>query len=70
MALTAKGRKRIKPSNFALPGKRYPINTLARARNALSRVGQHGSPSEKAAVKRAVKRKYPALAERSSVIKT
>jgi hypothetical protein len=49
---------------------KYPINSLARARNALSRVSAHGSAAEKRMVKAAVKRKYPALARRSSVIRT
>ena len=49
---------------------KYPIDTLARARNALARVSAHGSSREKAMVKAAVKRKYPALAKRSSVIST
>jgi len=57
--LTARGRKRIKADNFALSGRRYPIHDRAHARNALSRVAQHGTPSEKATVRRKVKRKYP-----------
>lgn len=60
--LTAKGRRRIKTSNFALKSKRkYPIHTIAHARNALARVSQHGTSSEKATVRRAVKRKYPSI---------
>ena len=60
--LTAKARKKIKPSNFALPGRRYPIQDPSHARNALARVSQHGSPAEKAKVKAAVRRKYPGIA--------
>lgn len=70
---TAKGRKRIKKSNFALGPKkgtigkgRYPIHDLAHARNALARVAQHGTASEKAAVRSAVYKKYPALKKRVS----
>lgn len=59
--LTAAARKHIKPSNFALPGKRYPINDPAHARNALARVSQFGSPAEKAKVRAAVHRKYPGI---------
>jgi len=60
--LTAKGRKRIKGSNFALPGARkYPIHDLSPARNALARVAQHGSASQKATVRAKVYRKYPSL---------
>lgn len=62
--LTARGRKRIKAKNFALPGRRYPIQDLSHARSALARVAQHGSPSDKARVRRAVYRKYPALKKR------
>jgi hypothetical protein len=49
---------------------KYPVNTMARARNALSRVGAHGSPAEKKMVYAKVKSTYPALAKRSTVIKT
>jgi hypothetical protein len=50
--------------------KKYPVDSLARAKNALARVGQHGTPAEKAAVYAKVKATYPALAKRSTVIKT
>jgi hypothetical protein len=60
--LTARGRRQIKTKNFALPGKRaYPIQDMSHARNALARVAQHGTPSEKATVRRAVYKKYPSL---------
>ncbi len=59
--LTTNARKRIKPSNFALPGRRYPIEDASHARNALSRVSQFGSPAEKATVRAKVKRKYPGI---------
>jgi len=64
--LTTAGRKRIKKSNFAIPGKApesgsYPIHDVAHARNALARVAQHGTPSEQAQVKRKVYAKYPSL---------
>jgi len=59
--LTAKGRKAIKSGNFALPGRRYPIEDASHARNALARVAQHGSPEEKAKVRAAVHRKYPGI---------
>jgi hypothetical protein len=67
--LTTKARKKLPKSQFALPGKgegpqgkgagSYPIPDKAHARNALARVSQHGSPSEKAAVRAKVKKKYP-----------
>ena len=59
--LTAKGRKAIKPSNFALPGGRYPIHDASHARNALARVAQNGTTAEKQKVKAAVRRKYPGI---------
>ena len=59
--LTAKRRKRLKASSFALPGKRYPIHDKGHARNALSRVAQYGSAAQKARVRRAVARKYPSI---------
>ena len=60
--LTAKGRKQIAPKNFALPGRRYPIEDASHARNALARVSQHGSPSEKATVRAKVAARYPGIA--------
>jgi hypothetical protein len=59
--LTAKGRKQIASKNFALPGRRYPIEDASHARNALSRVSQFGSSEEKAEVRSKVKRKYPGI---------
>jgi hypothetical protein len=55
------------PGSYALPGggpggaDAYPVNTKARAANALSRVAANGTPAEKAKVKAAVKKKYPGL---------
>ena len=59
--LSGKGRARIKPANFALPGRRYPIHDQAHARNALARVAQHGTSAEKAKVRAAVHHKYPGI---------
>jgi hypothetical protein len=57
--LTAKAREKIKASDFALPGRRYPIHDIKHARNALARVAQHGTPEEQKKVRAAVKRRYP-----------
>lgn len=57
--LTARGRKKIAPGHFALPGGRYPIHDENHARNALSRVAQNGTPEEQAKVRAAVHRRYP-----------
>lgn len=59
--LTAKARKKIAGKNFALPGRRYPIEDKAHARNALARVSQHGTAAEKATVRRKVASKYPGM---------
>jgi hypothetical protein len=66
-----KSRKRLKSKTFAdKKNRKYPIPDLAHARNAIARVRQHGSPKQKKAVYAMVKRKFPALAKRSKVIKT
>jgi hypothetical protein len=67
--LTAGQRQAMPKSSFALPGQgkgpkgagagSYPIENASHARNALARVAQHGSPSEKSRVRAAVHRKYP-----------
>lgn len=58
--LSTKSRNALGKKSFALPGKRaYPINDANHARNALARVAQHGTAAEKAAVRKAVHRKYP-----------
>lgn len=70
--LTSKKRKALPKSAFAIieyytvGGKRkwrghYPIYDKVHAINALARVDQHGSPSEKAKVRAAVKNKFPGL---------
>jgi hypothetical protein len=67
--LTTAGRKRMKSSTFAVPSKRpgagsYPIPDASHARNALARVAQHGSSSEKARVRAAVKRKFSGIGKK------
>ena len=60
--LTYKQRQDLPDSAFVFPDKRaYPIDTENRARNALARVAQHGTPDEQAKVKAAVKKKYPSI---------
>jgi len=75
--LTAKARKKLPKSQFALPDKgegpqgkgagSYPVNDRAHAQNALARVSQHGSPSEKAAVRAKVHKKYPDMGSDSKM---
>ena len=67
-------RQKMPSSQFALPGRgagpkgkgggSYPIPDASHARNALARVSQHGSPSEKARVRAAVHRKFPAIGKK------
>lgn len=59
--LTYQARKKLSGNVFAVDHqkRKYPIDTKARARNALARVSQFGTPAEKAKVRAAVKRKYP-----------
>lgn len=64
--LTAKTRNAIPSSEFALPGRRYPVEDRSHAQNALARVSQHGSSSEKAAVRAKVHAKYPSMGKGSS----
>ena len=59
--LTTAGRKKIATKNFALPGRRYPIEDTSHAKDALSRVSANGSSSEKATVRAKVKSKYPSM---------
>jgi hypothetical protein len=59
--LTAAKRKRIPTSSFAGPDRSYPINDASHARNALSRVSQHGTSELKARVRAAVHRKFPGI---------
>lgn len=74
--ITSGERKKLPSKDFALPGKgtgpqgkgpgSYPIDTKSRGRNALARVSQHGTSSEKSTVRAAVKRKYPSIKEKGS----
>lgn len=60
--LSSRRRKRLPKKSFALPGKRaYPIHDRRHAANALSRVSQHGTPSQKKTVRAKVCARYPSL---------
>ncbi len=65
--LTAAARRHIPPGDFALASRRYPIEDRSHARNALSRVSQYGTPSEKARVRAAVHAKYPGIGHQSGL---
>ena len=63
---TAKGTKKLSPSKFAYPRlRKYPIDTRARARNALARAAQDGTFGSLAHVRRAVARRYPGLGSKT-----
>lgn len=59
--LNAKKRNALKGSSFALPGRRYPIHDRSHAANALARVSQHGTASEKRTVRAKVCSRYPTM---------
>ena len=59
--LSYKKRKALPKAEFAGPDRSYPIDTANRARNALSRVSQFGSPDLKARVRRKVHEKFPSI---------
>ena len=69
--LSFQRRTKLKKSAFAIPGKKtadnpagrggYPIPDASHARNALARVSQYGSSSEKAQVRAKVHAKYPGM---------
>ncbi len=60
--LTTKQRNALPDNAFVFPAtRRYPIHNASHAQNALARVEQHGTPTEKAMVRSAVARRYPHL---------
>ena len=63
--LTAEQRENVSSQTFVFPETReYPIDTANRARNALARVSQHGTPEQKRAVCIAVHEHYPEIHEK------
>jgi hypothetical protein len=63
--LKAAIRNALPSTSFALPGRRYPIEDASHARNALSRVSQHGTAEEKSAVRKKVHTKFPSIGRKS-----
>ena len=61
MKLTAHARNDIKTSNFAVPGRHYPIEDKNHAKAALFDVARVGTPTQKAEVRSKVASKYPGL---------
>jgi hypothetical protein len=59
---TKKGRKTMSPKQFGLPGqKKYRIDDLAHARNALARAAQHATPAQQKQIRARVVKKFPSL---------
>lgn len=63
MKLTAAARNAIPSSEFALPGRRFPINDKSHARNAMARAS--GKPIA-AKVRAAVHRRFPSIGQRDA----
>jgi hypothetical protein len=63
--LNAAKRNRLPSKDFAVAGRKYPINDKSHARNALARVSQHGTPEQKAEVRRKVHAKFPGIKVKS-----
>lgn len=67
MKLTSKARNDLKKGSFVFPGaRRFPIEDIGHARNALAR--SSGKPEE-AKVRGAVHKKYPSLKHHKAVVK-
>jgi len=64
--LTSRQRKSLPQGDFALPGRRYPLEDASHARNALARVSEFGTPEEKAEVRAKVHREYPGIGGKKS----
>jgi len=58
--LTAEARRRLKDSDFALPGRRFPIHNIDHARVALS-MAHTATPAEQKVIKSKVHAKYPQI---------
>ncbi|MEU7435739.1 hypothetical protein AB0B07_33600 [Streptomyces sioyaensis] len=60
--LTGRQRRKLPKSKFALPGRRaYPIDTKARARNALARASQNESKATQKTIRSRVTKMWPSL---------
>lgn len=59
---TKAGRKAMPASDFGLPvQKKYRIDDIAHARNALGRAKQNATPAQQAQIRARVKAKYPSI---------
>jgi len=67
--LSTEARNKISTKDFAVKGRRYPIEDRSHAKNALARVSQFGSSEEKSEVRAKVHKKYPGMGEKKSARK-
>ena len=70
MPLNSEQRDQLPDSDFAFPGRRFPIHDEAHARDALARVSQSGTAEEKATVRAAVKKRYPNIGKTTAASQT
>jgi hypothetical protein len=64
--LTAKKRNALPEISFGEPGKRkYPIENINHAKNALARVSQFGTEAEKKEVRAKVHARYPNIGKKT-----
>lgn len=64
--LSSKRRRSLPKTSFALKrDRKYPIDTKARARNALARAAQNEPKSTQKTVRAAVSKRYPSLKKRT-----
>lgn len=59
--LGSKERNSLPGSDFALPGRKYPIEDKGHAKAALSRGAANATPEELAKIKRKVMGRYPGM---------
>ena len=59
--LTTKHRNALPKTSFALPDRRFPIQDINHARDALARAAQTATPAEQKQIKAAVHRRYPSI---------
>lgn len=66
--LTGKERKDLPKSDFAGPGRSYPIPNASHARNALARASQNASPAVKAEVRAKVHKDFPSIGKPKTAV--
>jgi hypothetical protein len=59
--LTAAARRALPASKFALSKGHYPDDTKGRAKAALSRISEFGTPAQQTKVRAKVHRDYPSI---------